>query len=199
MTDQKKKRKVKEKPMTQEEHDKLAAEEAGQIELDEMFQATEKELADLDRKQLILLIMELRERTSNFSDGLRLRYLAAETVKEMIVNGFRGKQKRATGRTQKAQIFGSLENVNKDLGVEGFYEFMKEVVRRMDDPKSVLDESLRTDTAKARAIALDLLTKEGMSRISKSHQEWQRLLKIYIDSGSIRTARKQLKKNHIEF
>lgn len=194
MTDQKKKRKVKEKPTTHEEHAELAAEEASQSEFDEMFQATEKELADLDRKQLILLIMELRERTSNFSDGLTLRYLDPETVKEMIVNSFRGKQKRAGARTQKAQTNGSLKKASEELGVKSFYEFMKEVVRQMDDPKSVVDDSLKTDTAKARAIALDLLTKnKDTSSIAKSKEEWQHLLKKHISAGNIRTARKQLK------
>jgi hypothetical protein len=193
MTDQKKKRRFKEKPMTQEEYDELASEEASQSEFDEEFQATEKELAELDRKQLILLIMELRERTSNFSHGLTWRYLTPEKVKEMIVNSFRGKQKRAEGRTQKAQKYGSLELTSKELGVDSFYEFMKEVIRRMDDPKSVVSDSLKTDTAKARAIALDLLTKESMSSISKSHKEWQLLINKHIGSGNIRTARKQLK------
>jgi|GEM_PF-2351439 len=176
MTDQKKKRKPKDKPMTQDEHDELAAEEASQSEFDEMFQATENELADLDRKQLILLIMELRERTSNFSDGMTVRYLTAETVKEMIVKSFRGKQKRAGARTQKAQTNGSLKKASEELGVKSFYEFMKEVVRRMDDPKSVVDDSLKTDTAKARAVALGLLTKDRMSSFSKSNKEWQKLL-----------------------
>lgn len=193
MTDQKKKRRVKEKPMSQEAHDELAAEKADQREFDEQFQATEKELAELDRKQLILLIMELRECSSNFSEGLTLRYLAPETVKEMIFNSFRGKQKRAEGRTKKAQIYGSLEKASKELGVKSFYEFMKEVIRRMDDPKSVVCDSLKTDTAKSRAIALDLLTKEGMSSISKSDEEWQLLLNKHIRAGNIRTARKQLK------
>ena len=191
MKDQKKTRKVEVEPMTQEEHDEHVAQLDHERELEEQFRDLEDKLKHLDRVELIWLIMEERERTTNFSSGTMLKHLNNDEVKKIILNTSEGQANRIRGRSKQAS-----QKKSNQLGVSDFYELMKEVVERMDDSENLEYEKIRVETDKAIAIAADLLSKSGRSTFSKTVFEWRRFLKKKIESNDIKTARLKLKNTY---
>lgn len=189
MKDQKKTRKVEVEPMTQEEHDEHVAQLDHERELEEQFRDLEDKLKHLDRVELIWLIMEERERTTNFSSGLIPRYLNNDEVKKRIITTIEGQANRIKGRKKQAS-----QKKSEQLGVSNFYKLMKEVVEIMDDSENLEYEKIRVETDRAIAIAADLLSKSGRSTLNKTVFEWRRFLKKKIESNDIKTARLKLQK-----
>lgn len=68
---------------------------------------------------------------------------------------------------------------------------MREVVRLLDEKIYVDDGLSKTDTARARLVATDLLLSRKQTNLILSREEWGRLLWDHIHSSNIRTARKQ--------
>ncbi len=177
--------------MTQDEY------EEGVYQADMMSEeeAFSNEVKGLTKAQLIQLLSDARHEAAVFSGWLMSRNRTVAEIKAQI----RRKQEhaiksRADGRREQSAKQGKVSEAVNALGVNDYFKFMQDVVRQLDLSNCHADQSIKTETEKVRAIAIDLLIKEGRSALDHSLKEWQALAKKYIRSPNIRTAREQLKK-----
>lgn len=156
------------------------------------------EIKQLNKKQLIELLSEAREREDNLWGELIRRngHIANFKSKIKVLKIERDNKLKNQKKGRNAQAIQKVAETShgQALGVNDFYGLIRmAIVQLQTDPK--LKENHLVGAKAIREIIVDMLVKSDLSRHTYDRSQWIKIVERNIKSSHIGTAKTQLKKN----
>jgi hypothetical protein len=153
------------------------------------------ELKKLNKKHLIELLAEARDREDHLWSVLLRRNGQVGNAKQEIARLQRERERRLAHQKKGRQARALKDIAEKDeakaLGVDDYYGLLREaIVLLKKNPK--LQENKPTKVGAIRAIIVTLLCEPSRSRHTKDQTEWVRIVRTSVLSGHVGTAENQL-------
>ena len=154
-----------------------------------------EDVGDLSRLELLDVLREERSANERLYKSLFNEKNTHDETKKTLIK-FKADQKlsaikRLIAREENKSLKAKDREDSKAFGVSDFYSLVRDSIKKFDDLNNRLGVVKRDNVKEIRGIMIDLIIAEKRSSLELNREELERLAKKYLNSGTVRTARKK--------